>query len=111
MEVHVDELWKYPAGMYVYINEKRYVYLGREEWAHEVYDEELGLIVDLDDMELETVVVVDTKPDVDKLLGIEVARYCSLLKDGWKLNGGRYLDLTPRLEKIRALRELQKVLK
>ncbi len=108
MKVELEDLWRYSPGITLGVEGTRYMNLGNTEWGHEVYDYATGLVEVVDeDAEVQ---VLDLGVDVNKLLAVEVSRTLGLVYDGWKLGGGRYLDLDPVLEKLRGLAAVKKVL-
>jgi len=107
---NVDKLWKYPLGSRVSIKGKGYIYIGREDWSEaELFDLSEGITVGIEDIvedeESLTLEILVGDYDIDTLVKIEVGRLLNLVNDGWALDT-KMLNLTPELDKVKALRAI-----
>jgi len=108
--VEVKDLWKYPAGCSVFVDKKRYVYLGRTDYdgTMEFYDFSISNIVSEEEIGLPDSVRVDVSVlDLKTLIDAQLAMVMTLVDDGWTRGGE--MDITDAIDKLEIYKKLDRI--
>jgi hypothetical protein len=107
VHIELEELWRYPIGVEITVDEQRYLYIGKDDFNTPLlYSYEKEQVVGLDALP-KAVGLVSTTIALDKLIEVKLQQLLLLVADGWQESG--LLDMTADLEEYKILMKIKRI--